>query len=162
MDDGPFRDITAPENQLFIRSLDEGRVPPGIVLNLVHIGMLLTLVRRTEVSEKSIICFLEDLILKIYLSRYFLSTIFFIHICAAVFMYLHWWNSLCLNTISILVCIDDTHNTFPFCLFLTSRFSLPFNILPPLARQVLLALFTPLFLHLRMSSFMRIYLSLLL
>jgi hypothetical protein len=29
VDDGPFRDATLPENQLFIRSLEAGRVPPG-------------------------------------------------------------------------------------------------------------------------------------
>ena len=29
VDDGPFRDATLPDNQLFIRSLEAGRVPPG-------------------------------------------------------------------------------------------------------------------------------------
>ena len=29
VDDGPFRDATSPENQLFIRSLEAGRVPVG-------------------------------------------------------------------------------------------------------------------------------------
>lgn len=29
VDDGPFRDATSPENQLFIRSLEAGQVPVG-------------------------------------------------------------------------------------------------------------------------------------
>ena len=29
VDDGPFRDITAPENHVFIKALEEGRVPAG-------------------------------------------------------------------------------------------------------------------------------------
>ena len=29
VDDGPFRDATSPENQVFIRSLEDGRVPVG-------------------------------------------------------------------------------------------------------------------------------------
>jgi UBX domain-containing protein 1 len=29
VDDGPFRDLNAPENQAFIRALEQGVVPPG-------------------------------------------------------------------------------------------------------------------------------------
>jgi SEP domain len=29
IDDGPFRDLNAPENQAFIRALEQGVVPPG-------------------------------------------------------------------------------------------------------------------------------------
>jgi SEP domain len=32
VDDGPFRDATSPDNQLFIRSLEAGRVPVGAFL----------------------------------------------------------------------------------------------------------------------------------
>ena len=42
VDDGPFRDAAAPENVFFIKCLEQGKVPPGMMMTYIHIGMIMT------------------------------------------------------------------------------------------------------------------------
>ena len=56
VDDGPFRDATSPENQLFIRSLEAGRVPVGASMVMKTSAKLKAPLIPADTHDSSIVC----------------------------------------------------------------------------------------------------------